>query len=88
MRGDHTYHRDVYDLVRLWTCESNADDGRMDESEHKYDDGNDLNGNGQGGDMNNSVEDMILPVWDEGHPMLRPICPGSLVEIARICNPF
>ena len=83
MRGDHTYHRDVYELVRLWTCKSSSNDGRMDESEHKNDDGSDWNGNARMED-----EGMVLPDWDEGHPMLRPICPGPLVEIARICNPF
>ena len=27
-------------------------------------------------------------IFDERHPMLRPICPSVLVEAARFCNPF
>jgi hypothetical protein len=37
---------------------------------------------------NTTSLDDDLPPFDEMHPMLRPICPKSLVEIARVCNPF
>ena len=53
MRGNHLYHRDIYELVRTWTGDDEA-----------------------------------MEVWDDGHPMLRPICPTLLVEAARVCNPF
>ena len=69
MRGNHLYHRDVYDLVRLWTCdgyESIAD--------------NSIDGN--------PSRRGTLPDLDENDPLLRPICPRPLVEIARMCNPF
>jgi hypothetical protein len=89
MRGNHLYHKDVYDLVRLWT---NPSIMYRDECEHKCDDGrgcNHVNGNdigkGYGSMMAASAS---LPDLDEREPMLRPICPRPLVEIARICNPF
>lgn len=69
MRGNHLYHKDVYDLVRAWTSRNNNLDG----SEHKCED---------------CCECAMLPDLDEGHSMLKPICPSVLVEIARICNPF
>lgn len=82
MRGNHLYHRDVYNLVRIWSSKP-----FQDESEHKVDDV--LNQDGyvlSGGDGSEIVSS--LPDLDEQDPMLRPICPRPLVEVARICNPF
>jgi len=28
MRGDHTYHRDIYELVRTWTAGDSSSDSR------------------------------------------------------------
>ena len=76
MRGNHVYHKDVYNLVRFWTSKL-----VVDESEHKVDD---LVLN----DYGRNADGSSLPDLDEQHPMLLPICPSPLVEIARICNPF
>lgn len=88
MRGNHLYHKDVYELVRLWTCNEKT---ILDESEHKID--GDLNGDGSAcvrREDTRLLEDAsdMLPHLDDRDPMLRPICPNVLVEIARICNPF
>jgi hypothetical protein len=38
--------------------------------------------------VTDAVHDKSLSELNETDPMLRPICPEVLVEIARICNPF
>ena len=74
MRGDHTYHRDIYELVRSWTAAgSPPSDSRREER-------------GVGNDRRTTLPN--TPPFDEKHPMLRPICPSMLVEAARFCNPF
>lgn len=68
MRGDHTYHRDVFELTRLWAVKGSPGNVGMAE---------------QGSP---ACEPQVA--FDEGHHMLRPICPALLVEFARYCNPF
>jgi len=97
MLGNHLYHRDIYELVCLWTggSRSNAvsdDDNDVvgcssEDSEHKSENAEVI------GIVHDSAkaameEDLNLQPFDETHSMLRPICPMSLVEIARVCNPF
>ena len=85
MRGNHLYHRDVYNLVRLWTCTSSEKTKNGFATHH--------NGHAiQCTHDNSSLEGIRLPTTmpdlNENHPMLQPICPSPLVDIARICNPF
>ncbi|KAL7480724.1 hypothetical protein ACHAW6_006389 [Cyclotella cf. meneghiniana] len=85
MRGNHLYHRDVYNLVRLWTSSR----------KEKMNNGLTTHHNGhaiQCTHSNSSIEGTRLPTTmpdlDDKHPMLQPICPSPLVDIARVCNPF
>jgi len=88
MRGNHLYHKDVYDLVRLWSRDKISIANGHNRQPTGFANGV-INGKFKT-EHNGSVEDLpaILPDLDEQHPMLRPICPSILVEIARICNPF
>ena len=119
MLGNHLYHRDIYELMRLWTkssgCCDDGDNGgglqqqqlgssvynecmstsysSSEDSEHKLDSAVVETYHNTGKTMKIIMEmggenDNDLPPFDEMHPMLRPICPKSLVEIARVCNPF
>lgn len=95
MLGNHLYHRDVYELVRRWTGgrSTKTDDGiefyncnTERDSEHKSENAEtigivDVPPKAAEGDFN-------LTPFDETHSILRPICPKTLVEIARVCNPF
>jgi prenylcysteine alpha-carboxyl methylesterase len=75
--GNHLFHRDVYDLVKLWTSSTN--DGAAE---------TDTTTNGEAHDATtNTMEELLLP-FDENHPACRKICPLLLVQIARFCNPF
>lgn len=74
MRGNHLYHRDIYEMVCLWTSESNS---------------NGLNGfDNMNGSACNEPKSQPMPAFDDRHLMLKPICPRVLVDLARICNPF
>jgi len=76
MRGDHTYHRDVYEMVCKWTTGK----GKTATSKLSHANKEKKCQIGQ-----REAED----VFDERHhPMLQPICPSVLVEAARFCNPF
>jgi hypothetical protein len=80
MCGDHSYHRDIFDLVKLWT---------MDDDDDKYDGYSiekETNGKHNSRQRKQCVFD--IATFDERHPLLRPICPTVLVNIARFCNPF
>ncbi|KAL7455819.1 hypothetical protein ACHAWC_007339 [Mediolabrus comicus] len=128
MLGNHLYHRDIYELMCLWTKRSECccdDVGGLqqhqlgssvynecmstsyssnEDSEHKSDSATvetchntgmtgkimmEMGGEKNAAPTNNTTSlDDDLPPFDEMHPMLRPICPKSLVEIARVCNPF
>jgi hypothetical protein len=97
MLGNHTYHRDVYELVRRWTDSSGAvsDDGfafcndniERFNSEHKSEHAETM-GIVDGTSSKEVEDDLNLIPFDETHRILRPICPTTLVEIARVCNPF
>ncbi|KAL3798981.1 hypothetical protein HJC23_005120 [Cyclotella cryptica] len=84
MRGNHLYHRDVYNLVRLWTCTGNekTENSSTTQNAHSV-----KNTNGDK-PLEGIRRSATMPDLDEKHPMLQPICPSPLVEIARICNPF
>lgn len=89
MLGNHLYHRDVYELVRRWTVRrsTKSDDGIGDMvrySEHK----SDAETIGTDDSSKAAESDFNLTPFDETHSILRPICPTTLVEIARVCNPF
>ena len=118
MRGNHLYHRHIYDLVCLWTfgqmgtnvCKDYdfVNDGENTNSEsrkcsniyyasvYKGYNGNACNVNensiinGEGNVTLKSRPSSTpqMSMFNEEHPMLRPICPRVLVEIARFCNPF
>mmetsp|Transcript_18928 Transcript_18928/g.28814 ORF Transcript_18928/g.28814 Transcript_18928/m.28814 type:complete len:487 (-) Transcript_18928:721-2181(-) len=95
MLGNHLYHRDIYEMVRLWTGGSDtvSDEGLgfcngniECNSEHKSEIAEII---GIVDDSTKAVEDDLnLRPFDETHSILRPICPTTLVEIARVCNPF
>jgi hypothetical protein len=107
MLGNHLYHRDIYELVCLWTC-GGGGGGRIDfcngaggysgreDSEHKSDSAEVLIGSiVYDSSAKKTMEEVMadddlnrLPPFDDLNPMLRPICPKALVEIARMCNPF
>ena len=97
MLGNHLYHRDIYELVRRWTDSSGTvsddrfaicnDNIERYKSEHKSESAENI---GIVDDSSKEEEDdyfNLIP-FDETHCILRPICPRSLVEIARVCNPF
>ena len=96
MRGNHTYHRDIFDLVRLWSSSSTSDscrNGQKNDS-HVFDslvrnwNGYDSCGRLDGEQANGQQIHNTATLFDERHPILRPICPSILVEAARFCNPF
>jgi len=100
MLGNHLYHRDIYELVCLWTggSSSNAVSDNFynvndvvgcssEDSEHKSEIA-EVIGIVHDSAKTTMEKDLHLPPFDETHPMLRPICPVTLVEIARVCNPF
>jgi prenylcysteine alpha-carboxyl methylesterase len=73
--GNHLFHRDVYDLVKLWTsatCDS-ADTPTTNGDAHDA--------------TTDAIKEPLLP-FDENHPACGKICPLFLVQIARFCNPF
>jgi hypothetical protein len=80
MCGDHSYHRDIFELVKLWT---------MDNDDNKYD-GNSIENETNGKHNSRQRKQCVVDIatFDERHPLLRPICPTVLVNIARFCNPF
>lgn len=82
MCGDHSYHRDIFELVKLWTIDDN-DDVCHDDSNSK--EKKETNGNHNSRRKQRGVD---IATFDERHPLLRPICPTVLVNIARYCNPF
>ena len=96
MLGNHLYHRDVYEMVRLWTCGNGLTQDRLGVckdvdydryiGEYKADN---AEVDRIVDDSTKAVKDVLtLTPFDETHPILRPICPTTLVEMARVCNPF
>ena len=83
MCGDHSYHSDIFELVKLWTLD-NDDDNDDDNDGISIE--NETNGNHNSQQSKQRVVD--IATFDERHPLLRPICPTVLVNIARFCNPF
>lgn len=74
--GNHLFHKDVYELVKRWTCDdiiviNNGTSTDEDEKVSALCDG----------------DCQLLP-FDENHPACQKICPTFLVEIGRFCNPF
>jgi hypothetical protein len=82
MCGDHSYHRDIFELVKLWTMDNDDNDNKYD----VYSIEKETNGNHNSQQRKQRVVD--IATFDERHPLLRPICPTVLVIIARFCNPF
>lgn len=100
MVGNHSYHHDIYDLVCLWTaggsssavsdgfCNGNVVGCSSEDSEHKSKSAEIMGIVNDSSAKKTIEDDLNLLPFDETHPMLQPICPTTLVEIARVCNPF
>lgn len=97
MRGNHTYHRDIFEHVRLWTSSSSTsnscrngqkNDGNVFDSLVRNWNGYDSCGHLDGEQTNGQQIHNTATLFDERHLILRPICPSILVEAARFCNPF
>lgn len=81
MCGDHSYHRDIFELVKLWTIDDNGDVYSVDSNSIEKE----TNGIHNSRRKQRGVD---IATFDERHPLLRSICPTILVNIARYCNPF
>lgn len=87
--GNHLFHRDVYELVKLWTSSSSSAFDNNNKNENGNNNNNSATTTNGGNDCQQQQpqQQELLP-FDENHFACRKICPVFLVQIARFCNPF